>query len=472
MSSTEHDSKRIEKYLKGEMSAEEAHAFERAALNDPFLYEALQGLEEHSTEEVLMDIEALKTKVERQRKSIPWLHIAASISLLVIGSLSIYYFGKELEKDELATQEPALEQLQPSLETTPTDSTVLQEIVPKDKKLTQPAPKIAEQVIARNETTGISIAEKPLNPQKDISQPALAEMDTEKAAELDGDLKILPLEKDVTEDLTGRVAGVETLPDEGYKEEIYAASTISMLAQAEKQEEELEAEEPVSALDNSSALGVEKAARNSKKKMNQTNLPRLITGTVISEFGEPLPGVTVTIKGTATGAITDIEGKFRIETAPNMTLLFSYIGFKAAEVSIGNKETIDVTLTEDDLALEEVVVVGYGTANEIASPSFSAAKPSTGWRAYKKYLNEALIYPEAAKNKKTEGTVVLVLTVDASGHITDTQVKKSLGDGCDEEAQRLVKNGPQWKAAQRNGEKVGDSVKVKVKFQLDEKGNH
>ncbi|KAA3439557.1 SusC/RagA family TonB-linked outer membrane protein [Rufibacter hautae] len=88
-----------------------------------------------------------------------------------------------------------------------------------------------------------------------------------------------------------------------------------------------------------------------------------ITGRVTSaRTGEALPGVSVVVKGTTAGSSTDIDGRFQVQTpAAGTTLVFSYIGFLSKEEPINGRATVNVTLQEDQRALEEVVVVGYGT---------------------------------------------------------------------------------------------------------------
>lgn len=88
---------------------------------------------------------------------------------------------------------------------------------------------------------------------------------------------------------------------------------------------------------------------------------RAVSGKVSDAGGTPLPGVSVTVKGTAQGAITDVAGKFSVQAANGATLVFSYIGYKAQEVKVGSQSSINVTLEEDAAALSEVVVVGYGS---------------------------------------------------------------------------------------------------------------
>ena len=96
---------------------------------------------------------------------------------------------------------------------------------------------------------------------------------------------------------------------------------------------------------------------------NITIQKKTITGTVIDESGIPLPGATVTVKGTSNGTQTDFDGKFSIGVANNNAILVvSYIGFTTLEVLTLNKKNVDVTLMPDISNLGEVVVVGYGTA--------------------------------------------------------------------------------------------------------------
>ncbi|WP_374163394.1 SusC/RagA family TonB-linked outer membrane protein [Arcticibacter sp. MXS-1] len=86
-----------------------------------------------------------------------------------------------------------------------------------------------------------------------------------------------------------------------------------------------------------------------------------VTGTVTDSKGEPLPGVSVKIKGTNAGTSTDVNGVFRLNLPTgNETLVITYIGFKSQEVGVGGKTNIIVKMMEDSKALDEVVVVGYG----------------------------------------------------------------------------------------------------------------
>ncbi len=91
-----------------------------------------------------------------------------------------------------------------------------------------------------------------------------------------------------------------------------------------------------------------------------------VSGTVTdAKDGSPLPGVTVLVKGVQGGTQTDVNGSYSIQVAnPNVTLVFSYTGYASQEVSAAGKTTIDVKLTAEIRNLNEVVVIGYGTAKK------------------------------------------------------------------------------------------------------------
>ena len=87
-----------------------------------------------------------------------------------------------------------------------------------------------------------------------------------------------------------------------------------------------------------------------------------VSGTVTDATGEPLIGVSVTLKDKAVGVATDIDGRYAIPgVADNATLVFSYVGFRAQEIKVNGRSTIDVQMQEDSELLDEVVVVGYGS---------------------------------------------------------------------------------------------------------------
>jgi len=85
-----------------------------------------------------------------------------------------------------------------------------------------------------------------------------------------------------------------------------------------------------------------------------------VSGEVLDTYGEPLIGVSIAIKGTTSGVITDLDGKFQIDVNQGSTLVFSYIGYVTQEVTITNQRTLNIKMADDTQTIDEVVVVGYG----------------------------------------------------------------------------------------------------------------
>ena len=106
---------------------------------------------------------------------------------------------------------------------------------------------------------------------------------------------------------------------------------------------------------------------------------RVITGTVISEEdGLGLPGATVLVKGTTVGSTTDNRGKYSINVpAGSNVLMFSFVGLKAQEVSIGSQSVVNVTLKSDAAQLTEVVVTSIGIERERKALGYAVTKVSS-----------------------------------------------------------------------------------------------
>ncbi|WP_215223283.1 SusC/RagA family TonB-linked outer membrane protein [Echinicola shivajiensis] len=105
-------------------------------------------------------------------------------------------------------------------------------------------------------------------------------------------------------------------------------------------------------------INVQKAAKE-EVSVEEDFMEVTIRGRVVDENGEPLPGATVSIEGTSTGTITDIDGYYSLEVPEGAKLIFSFTGFKAQEIVVGNQTEINVTLSSDIL-LEQVVVTALG----------------------------------------------------------------------------------------------------------------
>jgi TonB-linked SusC/RagA family outer membrane protein len=105
-----------------------------------------------------------------------------------------------------------------------------------------------------------------------------------------------------------------------------------------------------------------KTLPNEALPAEQQNPGKTVAGRVTDSQGEPLIGVSIRVKGTTSGNVTDVNGNFTLgNLAEDAVLVFSYIGYASQEISVRGKTTLDVILAEDTQVIDEIVVVGYGT---------------------------------------------------------------------------------------------------------------
>jgi len=129
---------------------------------------------------------------------------------------------------------------------------------------------------------------------------------------------------------------------------------------------------------------------NDSNRDNSSGLQQFnLTGTVNDAKGNPLPGVTIVLKGTTRGTTSDINGNYTIQVDNSQSVLvFSFVGFEPQEVTVGNRTKINVTMSEELVGLDEVVVVGYGTQSR-ATLTTSVTKLDTKVLANVPFANAA-----------------------------------------------------------------------------------
>lgn len=192
---------------------------------------------------------------------------------------------------------------------------------------------------------------------------------------------------------------------------------------------------------------------------------RLITGRVVAKDNTSLPGVSVLLEGTRQGTSTDVGGNFTLEVPEGEhELVVSMIGYETDTVRVNpHADNLLLAMQPAEQGLDEVVVVGFsGKKRKQVSPT-----PVIGKEAYEKYLADSLRYPEEALDMHIEGEVVVGFTVRGSGQPANFRVLQPLGYGCDEEAIRLIRQGPDWISpiVRRGRRHPADAVQT-VKFEL------
>ena len=427
----------IKRYLDGEMTPVERHALEKKALSDPFLADALEGSEQISTTDFSGDIASLHTLIDQRVKQNAggnpfwtWgLRLAAGLLLITITTFILW---NALDEKPTAPQQSSAEKNETETpSSSPTDSVVLDNT--KDRLALADRPRASEPTrsVTSTRKEPVTVNEKALLEAEQVAEEVSEPVPLSEAKSIAGGVS-----KDATE---------ETIV-------------------------EAEAKKEVAGLDD--AARAEGPVQRSAKKTLSPSAPQLsnaVRGKVTSaEDGSPLPGVNVIIKGTTIGTVTDVTGSYFLgNTSPSTTLVYSFIGLQSKEVPIENKNNLDVEMNLDVSQLSEVVVIGYGYSekNETTS-TVDLAHPGIGTRAYKKYLEENLRYPQPALDAKVEGRVTVEFFVETGGGLNDFTIVKGIGSGCDEELIRLIKEGPAWIATKKDGVAVRDKAKIRLKFSL------
>lgn len=210
----------------------------------------------------------------------------------------------------------------------------------------------------------------------------------------------------------------------------------------------------------------------------------LVKGKIVDKKDKkPIPGVEVSINGVERGTSTDIKGEFMLNDVPtNAELLVSFVGFKTKIVPLAGK---DKSTHVVKIELEEGVSPRLSSAQKAAP----AAKSITidgeevklvvekhpefpgGLPGLMDYLSKNIKYPEPARRAYVEGKVFVSFVVQKDGSVSNVEVLKGLGFGCDEEALRVTKAMPKWKPAMHKGEVVNVKYNLPIKFVLGKKSD-
>ncbi len=413
------------KYLKGELSSEERYTFERDLQADPFEMDAMEGMEQvpaGELEEDLLSVHADMHKRLKRRRRRTFYYAAASVaSLLIVGTvfLNIYNINPKSAQEAI-----------------PKDETFLHEDVTEQVDI----PVREEKSVDRNiMEEADDLEEKPAKEEELPAQiPVQAEAPVPEQTEISEEVEII------------------------FQEE-------KTLGAIEMVSEEAEAPVPVSRADE---LVVMEAQPKRSQKKGRTQKARAqeapssystkrVSGVVLSsEDMEPLPGASLMVKGSDSGMVADMDGRFALETDPQdqTTVIASYVGMETEEFQLAGGSENRVVMQPDLATLDEVVVIGSEADN-----NYSGAEPEGGLETYKMYIEEQIRFPAGDTISKRE-VVVLKFNVESDGSISRINTLRSPGDSFTEEAIRLLNDGPSWNPAKNENGPTDDVVRMRIVF--------
>jgi TonB family protein len=447
---------RLRRYQADALSAAERHQVEKHLLDCELCADILEGLAASPapvTRRAVQDINTrLAATLGRKRKARSFYNdrknwsVAAAILIFVLSGVVVFYYNlTNVKRAEKTTG------VNTSVMTRKTE-TIVKPAIPSVAEKPQPEFKVdsvSKNPVLALRTPKASISSRPGKPELPVMSaprqeepnkyPAIGksgnqELLTEMPAVLIPDTPAVataPKVAGIESDIQGRAAGVAI-----NKSKVTLKGT------------------------NSGAL-----------RENSSVVGRLVSGRVSDETGEAIPGVTVAVKGTQVGAVTNARGEYNLtlpEESSEATLVFSFIGYNTTEKQVSNLVSplaLNVSMTADAKSLSEVVVVGYGSQPKINNTgAIVYARPGAGFKAYKKYIQENLKYPEEAKQNKIKGRVIVGFTVSPGGELSGFKVLKGLSPECDAEALRLVQEGPHWEPTTKDGVAVSEQVRLGIRF--------
>ena len=215
-----------------------------------------------------------------------------------------------------------------------------------------------------------------------------------------------------------------------------------------------------------------------------------VTGQVLEATSKkPIQGVSILVRGTTAGTLTDEDGKFGLPVSKGDVLQFSFIGLQTQSVVVKDKSSIVVYMKDDVQSMEEMVVVGKGAEESKQAPKVkytevkvdeSEAKPSDvtfqvveempefpgGMQECMVFLAKNVKYPVAAQEAKIEGRVIVQFVVKKDGTIADPIVMRGVSPELDAEALRVVSLMPNWKPGRQRGKAVNVKYTIPIMFRL------
>lgn len=424
------DQETFELYLSGKLSPEEQYKVERQLEASAFEQEAMEGLESVPVGDWKKDLEKLNKDLvgyQTQNKKFNWYSIAAVIALLVVSTWAIWIFVDQsdptLALEEKKDNQTSVQQNKPEQIA---DSTKKEGLGDIDS---MPAPTFNSNSTSNSQIAESQTQEEPTREEKEFIATVTESSQNEPTVvpEIDND-QIAMVEEIVEESEDAFGAGFGDSMDDEYKTEGIAAS------------QQIESE--ISG--NTEADGF---------LMNDEMIAQEVT--IESESNSILP---TTSSAKSSGVSRDKNSSKKSKRR------------RSAAKERQNENTDNLAfLDSNDADLTETQKTAAPISSTTRALSDDSPSKSVSELDYQKYIDENLVYPTEAKEANIEGSVKLIFTVNVDSTVTDFIVLQGLGYGCDEEAIRLVKEGPKWIPLMNgNKPKISDGFQ-EIQFFLEKK---
>jgi len=438
----------IEKYWKGTLSAAEMHAMEKAAMDDPFLADALEGYKNINLADAGLD--SLKDRLDKRvgifvpvlnlkRKRFTWVRAAAAIIIIVgIGLLVQQLVFNDRNRNSMAIL---------------------------DKERSESVANNNDQ-IKPDSTDKKNVSAKADSPTFKHKQEISINPNSNRYA-------IIPLD-------TVRKASIANAELKKPENENVPTGNVQAIASAERKEEAAKEKADLKSTfdDSTKTLNANQfntASTVAKPKANQAYYKTSNAGAVGFELNNkynyrvvdaqknPVPFANVMNTRDNIGTYTDVRGNFNLVSSDSvLNVQIRSLGYNAANYKLvpSNIQPGDLVLKEDErkenLVSENRKVVSSLSRNDSAE----IEEPEVGWGNYNTYVANNIQIPENVRPKNTRNDVELSFDIDKNGQPINIKITRSSQcKECDEEAKRLLKEGPKWK---RKGKKSKATISIAV----------
>lgn len=428
----------IQKYFSGNLSPAEMHAMEKAALEDAFLAEAMEGYEGMQEKEWDETLLLLKDKFLKgpPAKVIP-MKAAPVYRILKLAAVILFIFGGVAVTYLLTNKEPA-------------SNKPLAVISSKSDSVTGVTGSHTDSVVA-TETTSINTPKVVTRREKQVPKPSATIRPM-----ADSTFIYRPGKAEKKEEIT--VAGGGYVDDQLKAQRDFASSNTTPTSQ--------------NALETSVLKNNEIARQSSKEteksKKDAPDFTRRFSAQVIGQDGSPLPFANISISNEHFGTYADAKGNFRLVSPDSLlTVEIKSAGYISRNFTLRSDVTPNkIVLAEDELALKEKTMVSgkFNAYNKtrrsvLVADTLINVEPADGWDNYDRYLANNLSLSNEIIDKKIHGEVEVSFDVQRNGVLSNIKIDKSLCNDCDEAALRAIKEGPRWKI--KKGDKATGKVKVR-----------
>ena len=392
----------IQRYLQGKMSAVEMHAIEKAALQDPFLADAIEGYTDantNTTRKNLNEINAALIKDEQDSKVIfinrktQLLRIAALIIIIAgAGMLSIYFFKDSNKQEHIAQVKKE------SANTSASKDTI------DDKSNSLTAMQSAESTFLQN--------------KNDRKITASAKKEKDQSHDNSANKNLQKSESSIT---SMKVSSAPVTKDEEENKNFSAA--LSPTQQTD-----------------STQYFLKSKAKGINLSINE------FTGKVIDENNEPVPFATIQLNNKQQAAATDATGNFDIkDNDSDLQITVSAVGYVSKTSSIKSQTDNNIILNKNNASLNEVVVTALGNTKNNKHDE-QTATPVGGWQNFNNYVVNQLNKDSTGKENyiPNDHLVELEFLIDISGKPYNIQIKKPLDNERNSKAVNILKEGPKW----------------------------